>query len=453
MNRMTVALLAALDALIVVAIGIGIALVPLTILWAVQFHLEVDWFTFWRAASDIWLLGHGVNLTITLSPTMAAGFGLTQATVPFQVTVAVLGFAVLAVLMGVRTGMRAAETPFRLTGAISAIVSYGILGTIVTLTAGKTVVQPSLWQGIVLPMFVFGIGVLIGEGIGAARAGRGLLDTAAAPVGDTRRVAGVAGGWRSRIARLSPRTRASIAAALRTGTAASAMVIAASGVIVAVLLIARFGTVVGLYEQLQAGTLGATVLTMAQLAVLPNAVVWTASWLLGPGFAIGTGSSVSAVGTQLGPIPGLPLLGIVPQGHVALGFAGLLVPVLAGFFAATLTRRRMARTVGGAPSGGRLALIGLGAGCVAGIELGLLAWWSSGAIGPGRLHDAGPNPWMVAVCAAVVIAIAAIVGILTAAQHHTGGQQTTEHDRFAHDGGPTSDAGLPRGERLTRSEH
>jgi hypothetical protein len=416
MNRMTVALLAALDALIVAAIGIGVALVPLTVLWAAQFHLAVDWGAFWRAAADIWLLGHGVNLTITLPATLAAGLGVAQATAPFQVTIAVLGFAVLAVLMGVRTGTRAAETPFRATGAISAIAAYGAIGAIVTLAAGRAIVQPSLWQGIVLPTFVFGIGVLIGEGVGAARAD----DTAASWPGLLR-------SWRQR---LSQTTRDTIAAALRAGTAASAIVIAAAGVIVAILLIAKFGTVVGLYEQLQAGALGATVLTIAQLALLPNAVVWAASWLLGPGFAIGTGSSVSAVGTQLGPVPGVPLFGIVPQGTVVLGFAGLLVPVLAGFFAGALTRRRMARMPGGAPSAGRLTLIALAAGCVAGVELGLLAWWSSGAIGPGRLHDAGPNPWMVAGCAAVVIAIAAIVGILTGASRHDRGRTAVNETGF-----------------------
>jgi len=439
MNRMTVALLAALDALIVAAIGIGIALVPLTVLWAVQFHLEVDWIAFWRAASDIWLIGHGVNLTITLPTTMAAGLGLAQATVPFQVTIAVLGFAMLAVLMGVRTGMRAAETPYRGTGAISAIACYGVIGTIVTLTAGKAIVQPSLWQGIVLPMFVFGIGVLIGLAVGTARARDGGFATIS--IGQR----GPRAGWRGAFARLSPATRSGLAAALRTGTAASALVIAASGVIVAVLLIGQFGTVVGLYEQLQAGALGATALTIGQLAVLPNAVIWAASWLLGPGFAIGTGSSVSAVGTQLGPIPGLPLLGIVPRDAVVLGFAGLLVPVLAGFFAATFTRRRMARIPGGAPSGGRLVLIAIGAGCVAGIELGLLAWWSSGAIGPGRLHEAGPNPWMMAVCAAVVIAIASVVGILTGKPRHAAGGPADDRHR---DGRATDAyARLTRGER------
>jgi hypothetical protein len=192
------------------------------------------------------------------------------------------------------------------------------------------------------------------------------------------------------------------------------LIIAASAVVFAVVLAVRFGTVVGLYEQLQSGILGAVALTIGQLALLPNAIIWCASWLVGPGFAVGTGSSIGPVGTQVGPIPALPLFGVMPQGALTLGFLGLLVPVLAGFAAGTLARRRMPATDAVQAGSGRLVLIAVGAGLVAGIELGLLAWWSSGAIGPGRLHDAGPNPWLVAACTAAAVGIPAIVGILTA---------------------------------------
>ncbi|MBW8872769.1 MAG: hypothetical protein JF618_11650, partial [Leifsonia sp.] len=43
--------------------------------------------------------------------------------------------------------------------------------------------------------------------------------------------------------------------------------------------------------------------------------------------------------------------------------------------------------------------------------LGLLAWWSSGALGPGRLHDVGPNPWLVGALAAGEVAVAAAIGL------------------------------------------
>jgi Family of unknown function (DUF6350) len=49
---------------------------------------------------------------------------------------------------------------------------------------------------------------------------------------------------------------------------------------------------------------------------------------------------------------------------------------------------------------------------VAGLLLGLAAWWSSGAIGPGRLVEAGPNPLLIGSLAAAETGIAAIVGMI-----------------------------------------
>lgn len=398
MNRSTTAMLAALEGLIVAAIGIGIALVPLTALWAAQYHLGIDWSVFWRAAGDFWLAGHGVNLTVTLDAATAAGLGLPGAAIPFQITIAALGLALLVAVLGVRTGLRAAATAHRPVGVLAAVLGYAVVATVVTLTAGSAVVQPSIWQGILLPTLVYGVAVVAGAELGQARLGEAPTDAASRAI-------------RARLASLSPAWRAGLATALRAGTAVTACVVAASAVLVAVLLVAGYGTVIGLYEGLQAGMLGGAALTIGQLAFLPNAVAWAASWLIGPGFAIGTGSSVSPLGTELGPLPSLPLFGILPQHTVAIGFAGVLVPLLAGFWVAVLTRSRLRRA--SATQGGLrwLVFLAIGIGVVAGIELGLLAWWSSGSLGPGRLHDVGPNPWLVGAIAAAEVAVAAAIGV------------------------------------------
>ena len=52
MNRSLTALFAAFEATLVVAIGIGISLAPLTVLWGVQYGFSSDWLVFWRAAVD-----------------------------------------------------------------------------------------------------------------------------------------------------------------------------------------------------------------------------------------------------------------------------------------------------------------------------------------------------------------------------------------------------------------
>ncbi|MFJ8896248.1 DUF6350 family protein [Leifsonia sp. NPDC102414] len=407
MNRTTVALLAALEAAIVVAIGLAISLVPLTILWAAQYHLAADWFSFWRASADIWLVGHGVNLTVSLDAQTAATLGLPGAAIPFQVTIAALGFAALTAGLGMRTGLRASETPYRATGAVSAIVAFAALTTIVTFTAGSAPVHPSVWQGVLLPPFVYAVGVAIGFGFAALRAERADAQDRGARTGSDGRLDALT-GW---VTRIPPMVRDAAATAFRAGSGAAAIVIAGAALVLTVLIFGNYGGIISLYEQLQAGALGGAALTIGQLAFLPNLVIWLASWMVGPGFAIGTGSSVSPIGTELGPLPGLPLFGVIPGGGFSFGLVGILVPLVAGFLAAALLRSRAARLrdLHGTPG---LLVAALGIGIVAGIELGLLAWWSSGALGPGRLHDVGPNPWLVGSIAAAEVAVAAVIGLL-----------------------------------------
>ncbi|NEN04421.1 hypothetical protein G3T36_00910 [Diaminobutyricibacter tongyongensis] len=410
MNRTTVALLAALEAVIVAAVGLGIALVPLTILWAAQYHLAVDWFIFWRAAGDIWLVGHGVNLTVALDPVTAATLGLPGAAVPFQITIAALGFALFTAVFGVRTGLRASETAYRATGVVTALAVFAALSAIVTFTCGSTVVRPSLWQGILLPPFVYAIGIAIGIGAGLVRRER-MRRVAATETAPVARPGRLASAFRMRLDGLPPALRSGAAAAARGGTAAAALVVVGAALVLTVLIVVDFGAIVGLYERLQSGALGGAALTIAQAAFIPNLVIWTAAWLIGPGFAIGTGSSVGPVATQLGPIPSVPLFGVLPSGSLAFGFLGLLVPLLAGFIAAVLLRSHVNRSAA-VHGPGWVVLTAVGVGCVAGIELGLLAWWSGGALGPGRLHEVGPNPWMVGLLAAAEVAVAAGIGML-----------------------------------------
>lgn len=436
MNRTTVALLAALEAVVVAAIGLGICLVPLTILWAAQYHLGAEWTVVWRSAADIWLVGHGVDLTVTLDAQTVASLGLPGAATPFPVTIALLGFAVLTAGLGVRTGLRASETPYRIAGAASALIAFAAVSTLVALSAGSPPVRPSVVQGILLPPFVYAVGIAAGFGFAALRGVRG-EEAGGAGTDEPARAGGSGTGGsapggsassgghpapapalvavRERVGSVPPAVRAGILAAVRAGTAATALVIGVAALILTLLLFGNYGAIISLYEQLQTGVVGGIALTVGQLAFLPNLVVWIASWLVGPGFAIGTGSSVGPFGTALGPVPGLPVFGVIPAGGFSFGLVGVLVPILAGFAAATLLRRSWAATGAGIRTrsgASALFLTGAGIGIVAGIELGLLAWWSSGALGPGRLHDVGPNPWLVGSIAAAEVAVAAIIGIM-----------------------------------------
>ena len=89
------------------------------------------------------------------------------------------------------------------------------------------------------------------------------------------------------------------------------------------------------------GSAGGIALLLVQLALVPNAFVWAGSYALGAGFSLGTGSVVAPAGTELGILPGLPLLGALP-GHGPGGAAQLwwlAAGVLAGAVAAWIVVR------------------------------------------------------------------------------------------------------------------
>ncbi|MDQ1512744.1 MAG: hypothetical protein QOC59_586, partial [Microbacteriaceae bacterium] len=190
-------------------------------------------------------------------------------------------------------------------------------------------------------------------------------------------------------------------AGLRAGAGATAVVLAASALAVAVSLGLHLTGVVGLYESVGAGVAGGLALTALQIVLLPTVVVWAAAWLTGAGFAVGTGSAVGPLGTAVGPLPSVPLLGALPHDPGPYGFAGVLVPVLAGFACALVARRR---------AGGSVLLTGLVAGLTAAALLGLLAAASAGAAGPGRLGAVGPDPLRVATLVAVEVGLPALLG-------------------------------------------
>ncbi len=407
MTRRLTVLFAAFEAVLGVAIGIAIPLVPLTIIWAAQFGFAPDWLIFWRGSVDVWLLGHGTDVTFTLDPATALELGLAGADAPVVVTIALLGFALLTVLLGIRAGTRIAESGHRRLGGLSAIGVFALLSAAVTLSVLHPLARPSIWQGTLLPTLVFAVGL----GLGMLRADRESVTSGSATARSTDANRGAFRRW---VAGLPIDARATAGAALRAGTAAVAIIIAVSAVALTALLVLGYADIIRLYEALHTEVVGGLAVTALQLAMLPDLVVWTASWFVGPGFAIGTGSQVSPLGTALGPLPALPVFGALPTADLAFAFAGLLVPVIAGFLAGVAVRPALARALDGVRPPAVL-IVGLGGGAVGAALMGLLAWASSGSAGPGRLADVGPSPLHVAVVALIELAPAIALGVASGA--------------------------------------
>lgn len=386
MNRRVTALLSAVEALIVVAIGVAVPLSVLTVMWAAQFGFQIDWVVFWRAAVIIWMLGHGVDVTFQLDAQTALALGVTGVGEPFLVSLALTGFTLAMVLAGVALGRRLRTQPHRIVGELVGLSTVVVLSALLLLSvSGVPGVLPSRWQAVLFPALIMGLGVAIGS-IGATNPARVRL--------------------RRMIAEGPQPWLAAGGAALRAGLGTVATVTAAGALLTAAALLLGYGPVIALYESVQAGVLGGVALTVAQLAFLPTLVLWASAWLVGPGFAVGAGSAVSPIAVSLGPLPAVPVLGALPSEPSPLGFLTLLMPVLAAFAAGIVVRPRLVRGLDAAAvEGGARQLWTLGSGVltavIAGSALGFLAFVAAGAAGPGRLAVVGPDPvavglWMLA---------------------------------------------------------
>lgn len=396
MRRVLSASLAIIDALAIVAVGLAVALIPATILWGVQFGFAANFAGFFVFSENMWLLGHGVDVTVMLDPVLSAQLGLGAAVEPIRITIALLGIGLLTAQMSLRAGRRAALADAPVTSYVAAVVVVAVLSAGIVFTAASSLSLPSRPQGVLLPTAIVAVSMFIGVVLEQRRRGDdGWLDQ----IG--RRIS-----W---LRTLSAVTKRDLGASLAGGVAVAASILTVAALALAVMIALNYATVVGLYQSLQAGILGGSVVTLAQLVLLPNFVIWAAAWIVGAGFSIGAGTAVSPAGTLLGPVPGLPLFGAVPQVTGQWGFIVLLVPLLVSFVVAMVLRQRHDRYSSPATAG---VIFGLafGIAVVTAAILALLSWWAGGAIGPGRMTSVGPDPLAVAGWTAALVFIGASVG-------------------------------------------
>jgi len=272
--------------------------------------------------------------------------------------------------------------------ALALAVPYAMVATALALASSSARATPSLPEAVVCPFLL----ALVAGGLGGARA--------LAP-------------WHQLAGLLGDRLRS-----LTAGTAGALAVLAAAGSLLAgVSLALHLGEFKAVHAILAPGLVGAALLLIAQLAYVPNAVVWAISFTLGPGFAFGTGTVVAPTGSALGSLPSFPLLAALPPGTQAgvptgvhqgvppwLSVAVLAVPYLAGALGGLLmTRAAPAAALETAP------LWGFACGALTGCVLGVLAAFAGGPLGDGRLAAVGPSGWQVGAVASLEVGVAAAV--------------------------------------------
>lgn len=183
--------------------------------------------------------------------------------------------------------------------------------------------------------------------------------------------------------------------------------LALSGLVFLVAFALDLGTAVNVMSRLHLSAGDGTVYTALTATLVPNAVVFTGSYLLGPGFAVGVDTLVSPTGVVLGPLPMFPLLAALPaNGPTAAWTAYLLaLPPLAAAVAVARSQRRYPTL-----RWDHGALRGCVGGALAGLLLGLLAVVAGGAVGPGRMREVGPFAFDVLVHAITSFGLGGLVG-------------------------------------------
>ena len=355
------------------AAGLGLAVLTVLVTagWIAAPHVGLGLVGVVRTGAVLWLVGHHVAVQVH-------GAG--------RIGMLPLGLVALPGALLWRAGrsvVRAypvTELRHVVAAALAVAVPYAALAGALAIGSRSALAAASLPQALVASFLI----AVVATGFGAARA-----LAPSAQLG----------------ALVSPRTRSVLA-----GTAGALAVLGAVGAMATALALAgqlhKFSAV---YQLLEPGAVGTGLLLLAQLAYLPNAVIWAIAYMLGPGFAVGAGTVAAPSGSVLGPLPAFPLLAALPAGSHGSGpgwlaAVMLTVPYLAGIVAGVLTvRLAPASALEAAP------VRGFCCGVLTGGVLGVGAAFAGGPLGDGRMTTVGPSPWQVAMVSSLEVGIAAAV--------------------------------------------
>jgi hypothetical protein len=326
-----------------------------------------------RVGAVAWLLGHGSGAEIAGTPVHVVPLGLTAL------------FALTAWRLGRWGAATSAPPEDDRAAALAGIVFSGVylvVTVVVCIVAAGAGAAPGLGRAIVGSLVVGAVGAL-GLAHGAGRL-RGWLDRVP--------------GWIRSIGHGS--------------VAGLVVLLAAASVLLLVRVVMGLSQAATVLSELHLRPGDYVMFALVTLTVVPNAVLFGAAYLLGPGFAVGVGTVVSPSVVALGPVPAFPLLSALPDSGPTPAWAvGLVaIPVLAGAGGAVLAQRAY-----GVTAYDSAALRGFGSGLGAALLTTLAVAVSGGAMGTGRMSVIGAPVGEVLVAAVAAMSLGGLAaGVLTA---------------------------------------
>lgn len=413
MNRGLSFAIAALQALIIIASVVGLIVAPLTLAWFVEGDGSVDWIVTLQVAGYAFLLACGVPLHFSAGEIVGIAFPA------FTLSVLPLGLTLLMALMAIRIGYRLSAASSLWPAWLGGAASFGGISYGLSLLIQSEAVVMGEWGPLFIPAVFFG-GLLFISSVSGKRFE--LFEGANGPEAKERvilrRLAATA------FEKLHWSIKTVLPPAVRIGVSVIATLVLASSIMIALALGFGWIEVLRLYQGLGLSLFGGLMLTIGQLAILPNLIAFGSSWIAGVGFAIGEGSYVSPLATQLGPLPALPVFAAIPTGGFDRGILFALVPILAAFFATVVSRKfsdslrwEYATRLGAATA---LALV---AAAAAGALAWLLALVSSGSFGPGRFDWVGVDSLVFAAVIFVQVLVPTFLASLVVVSPYTSAEE------------------------------
>ena len=388
--------------LIVTALCSAVAVfAAMSAVWATKGFGDMEFSSVAAMSAHLWLLIHGVPLDL------AAAFGASAGTM----TLVPLGLSILPLLLCYRSGRRLARASYEgefLIPVLSGSVTYALISSAMY---GWASPHPQPLQALNAALVPLGI-VVAGLMWGGYREARSLS-----------RMVGV--DTAEQISQMSQYSRwaGSYAwAVVRAAVVAFVALVGLGAVLLGIGILAGWSQIVATYQELHAGAVGDTAVTLLQLGFLPNLVIYAIAWSTGAGFSFGAGTSVGLTSSDAGTLPMLPILGAVPESMGTFGLVGLLVPLGAGAIAGWWFLREgedhldewVALKVPFRPLSALISAVALGV--VTGILTSFgalwLGWISYGSLGIGRFTEVGAEPLTFAAHTALTVGAGVTFGML-----------------------------------------
>ncbi|MFJ9703700.1 DUF6350 family protein [Streptomyces sp. NPDC101234] len=344
-------------------------------------------------AAALWLLAHGVELVRihTLSG-VPAPVGVTP--LLLLVVPALLVYRGAREAVDAPDGAGADAPPVRARTAWTGVVTgyLGVGGCVALYASGGELRPVWGWVAVCLPLLATGA------------AGAGVWTAYGRPREPLPGLVRVLPGAVRRL--LSGRdTRVRWGTAVRASLAGTVVFFGGGTTLLAVSLVGHGDATRASFLQLTAGWTGRCAVLLLCVCLVPNAAVWSASYAVGPGFALGAGHLVNPLASDRAPfLPPFPLLAAVPvngPGTPVNWLAGAAVPVAAGVTVAWFVVKRTAERQW---TTGRTAGVVTLAALLCALLLAALAGLAGGPMGVSGLTRFGPVWWQTGTATAVWLA-------------------------------------------------